>query len=163
MPQAHSCWMCAYAMLHNSSDLDTIDSFNMRVPSLWQSGRIHTRPGINCLLLFHGCHGHTTCSLPDYRPTSHRSRRDSRSERDWTGPYEYARPRLAPHGRHQFRGQPFLYFASPYGFAMMTLVANPWAKVLSSLLARIMWSGISVLITKVKKLRRWPGSTKQTL
>lgn len=104
--QAHSCWMCAYAMLHNSSDLDTIDSFNMRVPSLWQSGRIHTRPGIDCLLLFHGCHGHTTCSLPDYRPTSHRSRRDSRSGRDWTGPYEYARPRLAPHGRHQFRGQP---------------------------------------------------------
>ena len=49
---------------------------------------------------------------------------------------------------------PFLSSASPDGFARMTLVANPWAKVLASLLAYIIWSGISALIVKVKELCR---------
>ena len=49
---------------------------------------------------------------------------------------------------------PFLSSASPDGFASMTLVANPWPKVLTSLLAYIIWSGISALIVKVKESGR---------
>ena len=49
---------------------------------------------------------------------------------------------------------PFLSSASPDGFARMTLVANPWTNVLTSLLAYIIWSGISALIVKVKELYR---------
>ena len=49
---------------------------------------------------------------------------------------------------------PFLSSASPDGFASMTLVANPWTKVLTSLLAYIIWSGISALIVKVKESGR---------
>ena len=49
---------------------------------------------------------------------------------------------------------PFLSSASPDGFASMTLVANPWTKVLTSLLACIIWSGISALIVKVKESGR---------
>lgn len=49
---------------------------------------------------------------------------------------------------------PFLSSASPDGFASMTLVANPWAKVLTSLLACIIWSGISAFIVKAKELCR---------
>ena len=49
---------------------------------------------------------------------------------------------------------PFLSSASPDGFARMTLVANPWPKVLTSLLAYIIWSGISALIVKVKESGR---------
>ena len=48
----------------------------------------------------------------------------------------------------------FLSSASPDGFASMTLVANPWTKVLTSLLACIIWSGISALIVKAKELCR---------
>ncbi|MCX8688282.1 ABC transporter permease [Bifidobacterium sp. B4142] len=49
---------------------------------------------------------------------------------------------------------PFLSSASPDGFASMTLVANPWAKVLTSLLECIIWSGISAFIVKAKELCR---------
>lgn len=49
---------------------------------------------------------------------------------------------------------PFLSSASPDGFASMTLVANPWTKVLTSLLACIIWSGISAFIVKAKELCR---------
>ena len=49
---------------------------------------------------------------------------------------------------------PFLSSASPDGFARMTLVANPWTKVLTSLLACIIWSGISAFIVKAKELCR---------
>ena len=49
---------------------------------------------------------------------------------------------------------PFLSSASPDGFASMTLVANPWTKVLTSLLACIIWSGISAFIVKVKESGR---------
>ena len=49
---------------------------------------------------------------------------------------------------------PFLSSASPDGFARMTLVANPWTNVLTSLLAYIIWSEISALIVKVKELCR---------
>ena len=49
---------------------------------------------------------------------------------------------------------PFLSSASPDGFASMTLVANPWTKVLTSLLACIIWSGISAFIAKAKELCR---------
>ena len=48
----------------------------------------------------------------------------------------------------------FLSSASPDGFASMTLVANPWTKVLTSLLACIIWSGISAFIVKAKELCR---------
>ena len=49
---------------------------------------------------------------------------------------------------------PFLFSASSDGFARMTLVANPWMKVLTSLLACIIWSGISAFIIKVKESGR---------
>ena len=49
---------------------------------------------------------------------------------------------------------PFLSSASPDGFASMTLVANPWTKVMTSLLACIIWSGISAFIVKAKELCR---------
>ena len=49
---------------------------------------------------------------------------------------------------------PFLSSASPDGFASMTLVANPWPKVLTSLLVCIIWSGISAFIIKVKESGR---------
>ena len=49
---------------------------------------------------------------------------------------------------------PFLFSASSDGFAGMTLVANPWPKVLTSLLACIIWSGISAFIVKVKESGR---------
>nr|WP_257790198.1 ABC transporter permease [Bifidobacterium asteroides] len=49
---------------------------------------------------------------------------------------------------------PLLFSASSDGFARMTLAANPWMKVLTSLLVCIIWSGISAFIVKVKESDR---------
>lgn len=49
---------------------------------------------------------------------------------------------------------PFLTMATPDGYARMALVANPWALVLTSLIACIIWTGISAFVITVKELYR---------
>lgn len=49
---------------------------------------------------------------------------------------------------------PFLTTAAPDGYARMTLVTNPWALVLTSLIACIIWTSISAFVITVKESHR---------
>lgn len=49
---------------------------------------------------------------------------------------------------------PFLTTATPDGYARMTLVTNPWALVLTSLIACVIWTGISAFVITAKESHR---------